>query len=63
MPIYEYKCHDCGTKFEVLAYNEDNQVKCEKCGSANSEKLLSKFASQGISTNPPASCGGNSGFT
>ena len=63
MPIYEYKCRDCGTKFEVLAYNEDNQVKCEKCGSANSEKLLSNFASQGAPKDSTPSCGGNGGFT
>ena len=63
MPIYEYRCADCGTKFEVLVYTENTKIACEKCGSENSEKLLSGFAKAGLSANSAPSCGGNGGFT
>jgi putative FmdB family regulatory protein len=43
MPIYEYKCSHCGTKFEILrgisAANED--IKCPKCGAEKPERLFS----------------------
>src|ERR1022692_4084886 len=34
MPIYEYKCQDCGTKFEKLVRktSEDAGVECPSCG-------------------------------
>lgn len=41
MPIYEYSCTDCGAQFEELIFSDDDGVNCEKCGSANTEKLMS----------------------
>jgi len=33
MPLYEYKCSECGFIFEVLQkVNEQPQNKCPKCG-------------------------------
>lgn len=33
MPLYEYKCSECGFIFEVLQkVNEQSQKKCPKCG-------------------------------
>ena len=33
MPIYEYRCDDCGTSFEVLQRMSDDPLEtCEKCG-------------------------------
>lgn len=33
MPIYEYRCDDCGTSFEVLQrMSDDPLVTCDKCG-------------------------------
>ena len=34
MPIYEYKCEDCGTKFEKLVRRstEMAEVECPSCG-------------------------------
>lgn len=53
MPIFEYKCEDCSTKYEVLHKTTSNslEVTCPKCNSANSKKLLSSFsASMGNSS-------------
>jgi putative FmdB family regulatory protein len=46
MPIYEYRCKDCGKKstFITLSVNAALEPKCKKCGSANMEKLVSRVA-------------------
>ncbi len=57
MPIYEYKCNECGEKFEVFVFTHaDTNISCEECGSGNTERVLSSFASSG------SSCRSNSGF-
>jgi len=47
MPIYEYKCQNCDTKFELLqklgATNEE--VNCPKCGASEPIKQFSVFTS------------------
>ena len=63
MPIYEYKCNDCGAKFEELVYSDSNSVSCGKCGSENAERLISGFATSGGGSESSSSCGGSSGFT
>ena len=40
MPIYEYRCRNCGATFEVLMRGEDAVV-CPHCGNSSLEKLLS----------------------
>ena len=52
MPIYEYKCKDCGSKNEFLVgVTADKTVlKCKKCESTNLEKLISsEFGISGFS--------------
>lgn len=44
MPIFEYKCADCGAKFDELVGSPDEKVPCPKCKSAKTEKQLSVFA-------------------
>ncbi|MBW2057960.1 MAG: hypothetical protein JRJ26_10740 [Deltaproteobacteria bacterium] len=46
MPIYEYRCNDCGKEFSLLVLNprEPTRVKCEDCGSPNISRLMSRFA-------------------
>jgi putative FmdB family regulatory protein len=46
MPIFEYKCNDCGKKFDVLHKSSTNleEVVCPNCQSKNSKKLLSAFS-------------------
>jgi putative FmdB family regulatory protein len=54
MPLFEYKCNDCNTKYEVLHKSNTNlsEVTCPNCSSINSKKLLSTFsASIGDSSN------------
>ena len=45
MPVYEYKCSDYKTKFEILHKSPINQdeVNCPKCNSSNNKKLFSSF--------------------
>lgn len=46
MPIYEYRCRECGRKsaFLTLSVKAALQPKCKKCGSENLEKLVSRVA-------------------
>jgi putative FmdB family regulatory protein len=46
MPIYEYRCCACGKKsiFVTLSAKSDFAPKCQKCGSSNVVKLISRFA-------------------
>ncbi|MBX7244687.1 MAG: zinc ribbon domain-containing protein [Candidatus Sumerlaeaceae bacterium] len=46
MPIYEYKCEDCGVAFEELVFSKADQlaVVCKSCGSGNVAKLMSGAA-------------------
>jgi putative FmdB family regulatory protein len=43
MPIYEYKCPDCGVKFEILRgiTSTNEEIKCPKCGAEKPERQLS----------------------
>jgi len=43
MPLFEYKCKDCGMVMEILMIpgKSENIIQCEKCGSTNLEKLFS----------------------
>jgi putative FmdB family regulatory protein len=46
MPLFEYKCEDCNTKYEVLHKSSTNlsEVTCPNCNSTKSKKLLSTFS-------------------
>jgi len=46
MPLYEYACRACNTKFEQLVrtMDRDDQFKCPKCGSVKTARALSVFA-------------------
>ncbi|MGQ9627520.1 MAG: FmdB family zinc ribbon protein [Anaerolineae bacterium] len=64
MPIYEYRCLECGEKFEklVLSNSSDSKVECPACHSQRTEKVISLFsASLGRSASsagaPSRSCG------
>lgn len=47
MPIYEFRCRVCRKKTTVLmlSYERVKEVQCDHCGSADLEKLWSRFAS------------------
>lgn len=70
MPLYEYKCTSCGSRFEVLQRigSGSDGVRCPKCNADNVVKQFSTFASSVGSS--PAPCGapssascGTGGFT
>lgn len=52
MPIYDYKCRDCGSVKEVLVRRLEEQARCPECGSEAMEKLVS--ASYHINMNTAA---------
>ena len=45
MPIFEYLCEDCGTKFEKLVRNGD-AVACPSCGQARLKTEFSTFSAR-----------------
>lgn len=55
MPIFEYKCGQCGHVTEVLTKSRKAaKPTCEKCGGSEMAKLLSGFAvGQGKSSATP----------
>jgi putative FmdB family regulatory protein len=46
MPIFEYRCDDCGTKFEKLVRRVDDVpgIECPSCGEKHLTQELSTFA-------------------
>lgn len=67
MPIYEFRCNECGTEFEELVFGSAAEVVCKKCQSNNIEKLMSavSFKSSGGFTSASggsgcSSCAGKS---
>ncbi len=48
MPLYEYRCSDCKSKFELLvSHQHADDVVCMKCHSEKVRRLLSVFALTG----------------
>lgn len=63
MPIFEYACDDCGTKFEKLVRRsaETHEVECPSCGHNHLTTQYSTFAARAGKTKstpqPAAGCG------
>jgi putative FmdB family regulatory protein len=51
MPIYEYQCQRCGEPFEVFVRSISKAVEpeCPNCGSTDTRKGVSAFASHSAS--------------
>ncbi|MSV34617.1 MAG: zinc ribbon domain-containing protein [Bryobacterales bacterium] len=70
MPIFEYLCDDCGTKFEKLVRRaaESADVGCPSCGQTHVTTQVSSFAArangakQDTMPSCPAGMCGNPGF-
>jgi putative FmdB family regulatory protein len=47
MPIYEYRCADCKKRISllILSVSQASSASCTFCGSANLDRLMSRFAS------------------
>ena len=41
MPIYDFKCQECGTISEILLRSSDQAARCPDCGGENMERLIS----------------------
>jgi len=54
MPIFEYRCEDCGKVSEILIRNSTQEPQCS-CGSHQMEKQFSAFA---VSEVKPSFSGG-----
>ena len=63
MPIYEYRCAQCGNAFEELIRNpcEESKLLCPKCASPQVTRYLSVFAARSGGSKSPhlpeADCG------
>ncbi|MFC2072725.1 zinc ribbon domain-containing protein [Chloroflexota bacterium] len=46
MPIYEYECENCGERFELRRSisDNDNEIRCPKCGAKKPRRVFSMFA-------------------
>ncbi len=46
MPIYEYQCNDCQQIFQqlIMGKTDEKNLKCQKCGSRNLKRLISRVA-------------------
>lgn len=51
MPIYEFRCDDCGREFEALV-RSDGVARCPGCQGAQLSKKLSVFATAGGGSDP-----------
>ena len=67
MPIYEYKCPECGVGFEKLCRSSsqsERQQTCPKCGCDKAGRVVSRVGSVRTGGGSEPSCGPvNSGFS
>ena len=60
MPIFEYRCEQCGNKFEAILFGEQ-EPECPKCHTQKLQVQLSTFAVTSKSHSAPATgCGAES---
>jgi putative FmdB family regulatory protein len=59
MPIFDYRCKQCGTAVEILLRSLDAEVRCPRCGSLDMERLVSASCIVKMDgANPAATCCG-----
>lgn len=47
MPIYEFECEGCGSRFEELVSPVSGAVACPECGSTRTRRLISAISPPG----------------
>jgi putative FmdB family regulatory protein len=63
MPIYEYLCDECDTRFERIVLNKQQEIACPRCASKKATIQLSVFATANGSSNGSAAKSSSSGST
>lgn len=61
MPIYEYVCDECKSRFERIVTAKNGKPECPKCGSHRSTVQFSTFAARtgnGTSSTAPSNSSG-----
>jgi putative FmdB family regulatory protein len=54
MPIYEYHCHRCNDRVELLVRSGDQALTCPACGAPLTDRLLSvPYVSKGLADREP----------
>ncbi len=66
MPIYEYRCADCGQISEFIVIGNEDGLACKACSSPKLEKLMSAHNTVGATgsntfAGPSGGCCGNPG--
>lgn len=63
MPLYEYRCPQCGHRFEILQRMGEGAegLSCPRCGAGKVEKQFSTFASTSSGESSGFSSGGGCG--
>jgi len=67
MPIYEYTCRDCGTRFDALRSMKeaDKPIECKQCHGHETNRKLSTFFAhsngKAIAGTEAKSCSGSCG--
>ncbi len=53
MPVYEFKCENCGKEFEkfVISQSKVKEIKCPDCGSKNIKKKITACGVKGTDSN------------
>jgi putative FmdB family regulatory protein len=54
MPIYEFECDQCGSRFEELMESGASAPACPSCGSADTRRRLSVVSPPGRAPRGPA---------
>jgi putative FmdB family regulatory protein len=58
MPIFEYRCRDCGNFFETIVLSSQEKITCPACHTTAVDKQLSVFSSPAQAKDADASAGG-----
>ncbi len=56
MPIFEYRCQECGHQFELIVFRAEAPTRCPKCKTEKTERLVSGFAMGAASTKSAGGC-------
>lgn len=61
MPLYEYECSDCETRFDALRgmAQADHPIACPECGGSDTHRMISLFSAigdQGVIAGEGSSC-------